>query len=108
QAHENLGHRGIDATFHTINMRFFWPHMRLHIRSHVKSCHQCQLHSHQHVEIPLQPSTPVTIFQKVYVDVMFMPKARGFRYIVAARDDLSGFCEARALKKNNAKALAKF
>jgi transposase InsO family protein len=37
-----------------------------------------------------------------------MPKASGFSHIVAARDDLSGACEARALRKNNAHNLAKF
>jgi hypothetical protein len=39
---------------------------------------------------------------------MFMPSASGFQYVVAARDDLTGWCEAKVLRKNNAKALAKF
>ncbi len=39
---------------------------------------------------------------------MYMPKARGYRYIVAARDDLSRASEGRALRKANAKTLAKF
>ena len=37
-----------------------------------------------------------------------MPVAKGFRYIVAARDDLSGAAEGRALKENSASQLAKF
>ena len=37
-----------------------------------------------------------------------MPKAGGYSYIVAARDDLSGATEVRALQNATARALAKF
>ncbi|EGO00581.1 hypothetical protein SERLA73DRAFT_71593, partial [Serpula lacrymans var. lacrymans S7.3] len=37
-----------------------------------------------------------------------MPKARGYRYLVAARDDLSLAAEGRALKKASAHNLARF
>lgn len=39
---------------------------------------------------------------------MFMPKVRGFKYIIAAHDDLSGTAEGRALRHSNAKATAQF
>ena len=39
---------------------------------------------------------------------MYMPRAHGYRYIVAARDDLSGVCEVKALKKATAQNLARF
>ena len=47
-------------------------------------------------------------FPKCILDVMLMPKRRGYRYIVATRDDLSRATEGRALKKATAKALAHF
>ncbi|KIK50752.1 hypothetical protein GYMLUDRAFT_182320 [Collybiopsis luxurians FD-317 M1] len=53
-------------------------------------------------------SIPSTLFQKVSVDIMFMPPARGYQYIVAAHDDLSGTCKARALKQATSQALSKF
>ena len=37
-----------------------------------------------------------------------MPKAQGYRYIAAARDDLSGAAEGRALRKNTSEQMAKF
>ena len=37
-----------------------------------------------------------------------MPTAGSYRYIVAARDDLSGAAEGRALRKCNARAIAQF
>ena len=37
-----------------------------------------------------------------------MPKSGNYRYIVAARDDLSRVSEGRALRNNNAESLARF
>ena len=45
---------------------------------------------------------------KIYVDVMLMPKARGYHYLVAACDDLSLTAEGRALKHASSDSLAKF
>jgi hypothetical protein len=39
---------------------------------------------------------------------MYMPRSHGYRYIVAARDDLSGVCEVKALKKATAQNLSTF
>lgn len=60
------------------------------------------------MEIPLTISKPSILFAKIYVDIMHMPLAHGFKYIVAAKDDLSGTSEAQPLRKANAKSLAKF
>ncbi len=108
QAHEGLGHRGEFAVYEQVKKRFYWPHMCAHVRHHVRSCHQCQIRDVRKVEIPLTISTPAALFSKVYIDVMLMPKAKGYRYIVAARDDLSRASEGRALRKSNATTLAHF
>jgi len=108
QAHENLGHRGVQAVYELIRHRYFWPHIRADVLHHVRSCHECQIRSLKKMEIPLTISMPATLFAKIYIDIMHMPKAKGFKYIVAARDDLSGTCEAKPLRKANSKALANF
>jgi hypothetical protein len=43
QAHEELGHRGEQAVFETVRVRYYWPHLRSDIRHHVASCHECQI-----------------------------------------------------------------
>ena len=108
QSHEQLGHKGIQAVFDLLRCRFYWPHMRADIQHHIRSCHECQIRSLKRFENPLSVSTSLALFQKIYVDIMHMPEAKGFKYIVAARDDLSGVCEARALRKATAKELARF
>jgi hypothetical protein len=60
------------------------------IHHHIKSCHECQIRSFKRLEIPLRISMPVSLFSKVYIDIMHMPPAHGYKYIVAAKDDLSG------------------
>jgi len=107
-AHENLGHKGVQAVYEVVRNRFFWPHLRADVHHHVKSCHECQIRSLKRVERPLTISAPSILFAKIYIDIMHMPPARGYRYIVAAKDDLSGTCEARPLRNATAKNLATF
>ena len=107
-AHENLGHKGVQAVYEVVRNRFFWPHMRADVYHHVKSCHECQIRSLKRIEVPLRISTPSILFTKIYIDVMHMPLAKGYRCIVAAKDDLSGTCEARPLRNATAKSLASF
>ena len=107
-AHENLGHRGIFAVYEVIRHRFYWPRMRADVNHHVKSCHECQVRSLKRLEIPLTISVSTRLFAKVYIDIMHMPAAHGFHFIVAAKDDLSGTSEAIPLKCMTVKALAKF
>ena len=53
QAHEELGHHGIYGVFQAIRERFFWPQMYQDIIHHVRSCHECQIHSTRKAEVPL-------------------------------------------------------
>ena len=51
----------------------------------------------------------IIVWEKVGVDAVFVPKASdGYKFIVFARDDLSGWVEGRALKENTARNVAKF
>ncbi len=59
--------------------------------------------------MPPTISTPVTIFEKIYIDVMVMqPPSGKYKYIVCARDDLTGVLEASPLTENKSRQLAKF
>jgi transposase InsO family protein len=60
------------------------------------------------MEIPPTISMPTAIFKKIYIDIMKMPLSGKYSMIVAARDDLSGFCEAKALTAQTSQQLANF
>ena len=105
QVHEDLGHKGVQSTWEKIRMRFYWPHLRTDVHHHCASCNPCQIKNTCKVQIPITISIPVTIFSKIYVDVMNMPIAGGYRYVVAARDDLSLAVEGRAPRASKVMAL---
>ena len=107
-AHEHLGHRGEFATIEHIRKRFFWPSLWNDVRHHVQSCHQCQIRNTIKIQRPITISSPSKLFYRIYLDCMYMPNAQGFRYIIAARDDLTGAAEGRALRALTAKAVARF
>ena len=48
------------------------------------------------------------MFEKVGLDIVYMPPCKGRNYLVVAREDLSGWVEARALTNANLAAVAKF
>lgn len=108
EAHNQLGHRGEQATFETVKQRFFWPFYRGDVQQHVRSCRECQIRSTKKTEVPLTISMPATLFAKVYLDVMHMPTAQSYMGIVACRDDLSGVSEARALRSASSQEIARF
>ena len=75
----------------------------------VKSCDECQRRSNRRYEEPLHPIWSRTVWEKVSVDVVYMPLSEeGFGFLVIARDDLSGWIEARALVSANSMSVAKF
>jgi transposase InsO family protein len=108
KCHEELGHPGIQSMWDALKIRFYWPKLHNDVEHHVASCHKCQVRSTKKMEISPTISAPVTLFQTVYIDIMMMPEVRGLRMIVAARDDLSGTCEAKALATKTAEDLATF
>jgi hypothetical protein len=71
--------------------------MRTDVHYHILSCHECQTYTLKKIKVPVTISAPVTIFEKVYIDVMYMPLSAQYRYIVAAKDDLTGVTEASPL-----------
>jgi hypothetical protein len=58
QIHEKLGHRGVEATYRTLQKRVFWPRMLDDVRHHVRSCHDCQLRSVSKFNQPVTVSLP--------------------------------------------------
>jgi hypothetical protein len=56
----------------------------------------------------LSPYLTPSLFSKVYLDVMNMPPARGKRWLVSCRDDLSGVTECKAITRDKAKVIARF
>ena len=108
EAHDALGHKGMFSVRTRILDRFWWPFLDHDIKWYVQSCHQCQVRKMRYHHIPPSVPTPFSLFRKVYMDTMFMPRAGGFRYIVQARCSLSSYPEWRQLRRETGTTIGAF
>jgi hypothetical protein len=107
-AHEVGGHKPREATFRKIADRFWWNGQYKDVKTHVKSCEQCQLTARTRVESELYPTWVQALWHKVALDVVHMPLRSGKDRLVLARGEGSGWVEGRALKNANARSIARF
>ena len=97
QVHKNLGYKKEQAVFELIKIQFYWPHMQNDLHYHVALCHKCQIRNTKKMEVSVIISIPSISFEKVYINVIYMPSFGGYHYIVAAKDNLTGVTEAQPL-----------
>ena len=74
----------------------------------VKTCDECQKRAKRRFAEPLHPTWSITVWEKVGLDVIYMPWEGKDGYIVMARDDLSGYVEGRVLEAANSLNVARF
>ncbi len=107
--HDQLGHRGRDACYSKLVGQLYWPGMKGSVHEWIQSCPECQQRTARREMEAHSPTLTSRIFQKVALDVVHMTAKGGrYKYLVVARDDLSGWVEARALTTIKASNLADF
>jgi hypothetical protein len=106
--HDESGHRGREGTYRRIADRYWWDNMYDEVKKYVKTCEACQLRDPTREEEALHPTWVSVLWEKVGLDVTYMPPDRGKSFLVVARDDLSGWVEARALPDVKSWRVAKF
>ncbi|KAK1907837.1 hypothetical protein P3342_006166 [Pyrenophora teres f. teres] len=110
ELHDNSGHRGKEGTWRKVWTRYHWKGQYEQVKKYVQSCSECQLHASATVQEALWPTEPPSIlFGWITIDVVHMPPGlNGRKYLIVARDYASGWPEAKALAKNDSKAVQKF
>jgi hypothetical protein len=108
EVHDNLGHKGIYMMSSCLHSHFWWSHIIEDIKWYAKTCHECQVRQMRKLHIP--PTVPIRggLFWKVHIDMMKMPKAGGFEYLIQARCALTLYPEWRMLRKENTHMLCAF
>ncbi|GBG92406.1 hypothetical protein CBR_g55341 [Chara braunii] len=104
--HDGLagGHRSSKGTLAKITPLYYWPGM---VATYCQTCLICQERSSARIFEPLRPTRVVGPGHLVHLDLAVMPVSTdGYRYILDARDNLSGFVEAVALKKKTGRSVA--
>ncbi|RAQ98663.1 putative gag-pol poly protein [Stemphylium lycopersici] len=106
--HQQIGHRGVNAVYSILSQRYWWNGMYEHVRKRLATCPDCQLRSSKRMVDMLTNTYSFAIWETVAIDVVYMPQCFGKKYLVIARDYLSGWPEARALSNNKSKTIAEF
>jgi hypothetical protein len=108
EAHDALGHKGAFVIKARLNDRFWWPCLDQDVRWYIRTCHQCQVRQIKKIFIPPTVPYPASLFRRVYMDTMALPKVNGFNRFLHARCSMSAYPEGRALRSENANAIATF
>ena len=108
ELHDESGQCGRKGTYRKVADRYWWEEVWKDTCAYVKSCEECQLRAPRREEETLHPTWTSGVWEKVGVDVVYMPPNEGKRYIVLARDDFSGWVEGRALGAATSEAVARF
>lgn len=106
--HRQIGHRGINAVFSMLAQRYWWPKLYDDVKLRLSRCEQCQYRSTKKMVDMLTNSYSHALWEAVAVDVVYMPQSKGKKFLVIAREYLSGWVEARALADNRSSTIAKF
>ena len=108
ELHDEIGHRGRKTTYRQIAKRYQWKGMWSDVEAWIKTCEICQKRSNSRYEEPLHPTWSMIVWEKIGLDVVYLPEVNGYGFIVFARDDLSGWVEGRAIKQANSLQVSRF
>ena len=108
QLHDESGHKGREGTYRRVADRYWWANLHLEVNAYLQSCEKCQRRDPSRAKEALHPTWVAFLWQKVGLDVVYMPLCEGFRFLVVARCDLSSWVEAKPLRILSSRAVADF
>ena len=108
ELHDNSGHRGKKGIYQKIGLRYWWKGLYQDVETWVKTYKEFQFRVSNRMTEELHPTLENTLWSKVGLDVVYMPKDAGFSKIVAMRYYLAGWLEAKAIKSANSRSVAPF
>lgn len=104
------GHRDVKGTVGKVLERYYWPGVGKDVKNYVQTCEPCQFDSNYREVEPLRPTYTISLWRKIGIDFQYLPRSNNHPYIgvVEAREDLSGWVEARPLKDNKSFRFCEF
>ncbi|KAK4706028.1 hypothetical protein P7C70_g168, partial [Phenoliferia sp. Uapishka_3] len=105
--HDNSGHRGREETSRRISERVWWPGWSETVREYVRTCDECQRRKPRQEREARNPTMSAGFFRKFNMDVTHI-KEGSKRYLLTAREDLTGWVEGKALANITSKEVENF
>lgn len=97
-SHDDLGHKGREATYSLLKLRYWWDGMYTQIAEYVRCCPSCQFREPSRLEEPMVPNRVQHVWDVVFIDTSPLPNENGYCGMAQAREGLSGWLEAKPLK----------
>ena len=82
ELHDEVGHRGRNATFEQVKRRYQWKGMFEDVSEWVKTCEEYQRRSKVRFEEGLHPTWSNMVWGKVELDIVYMPRSEERSYLV--------------------------
>jgi hypothetical protein len=103
QIHD-FGHRGNTGTYQLVRERYWWPKLADDVEEFVRTCEECQKRDKRHYEETRTVMRAPTLFATWHIDCIAMGSAPGGKpqFVIVARDSLSGWLEAKAVRRPTA------
>ncbi|KAE8223383.1 hypothetical protein CF319_g3572 [Tilletia indica] len=109
EAHEVHGHRGRDAMMSLVSKRFWWEKMTVDCIDHKNSCGPCQRRRHATEREEFRTNPVPRMFTDFAMDLVDLgPDVGEKRYMIVARDGLTGWPEARLLSDKTSASVRTF
>jgi hypothetical protein len=108
EIHRQLGHRGVNAVFTMLAQRYWWTGMHADVRAKLATCAQCQYRSSKRMVDMLTNTYAFALWECIAMDIVYMPHVGGKKFLILAREYLSGWVEGGALSDNKSATIAKF
>ncbi|KAI7944413.1 hypothetical protein MJO28_010108 [Puccinia striiformis f. sp. tritici] len=104
QVHDDMGHRGRDATLDLLRGRGWWPTRYNDVRTYVKTCALCQVNERPHDKQETGQQIPLPLvgpFERWSADFMSMPESvpSKFIWILTVIDHCTGWPIAIPMKE---------
>ncbi len=106
--HNESRHRGRESTYHRVSQRYFWNGCYKDVKEYVQTCEECQFRAAGRQEEAMYPTASNGLMEKWAIDITYMPARKGKKYLIVARDDMSGWPEARAVSNKEAYTITLF
>ena len=100
--HNELLHAGIDGTYISLKLHFWWPSLYSDVRDFIQGCERCIAikSDKHHAKVPLHPLPVVGLFQRLHVDHIGpikvqqqSDKPHKFKHVLVLIDSYSSTCE---------------
>ena len=106
----NAGHYGIQRTYTTLRLKYFWKGMYNDCKNWVLSCENCNTRKTpvRPTKAELHPLPPVMMNDRWAMDIVTLPLTpRGNRYVLVFTEYNSRYAEAFALQNTQATTIAR-